>query len=94
MIGRHEPGRACVAGTEAADLDGIVVEIAVIDAATGQVLLDTMVDPGGVPAGPGEPHLPRGDSSVLHGVSRCRPWKGRCPWEGRGPWRNHGRMSH
>jgi hypothetical protein len=37
----------------------------------------------------GGPHLPRGDSSVLPGVSRCLPWKGRCPWEGR----DHGEIT-
>lgn len=56
-----EPGRACVVDTETSDLDGIVVEIAVIDAATGQVLLDTLVDPDGVPVEPG--------ARAVHGIS-------------------------
>jgi hypothetical protein len=56
-----EPGRACVVDTETSDLDGIVVEIAVIDAATGQVLLDTLVNPDGVPVEPG--------ARAVHGIS-------------------------
>jgi hypothetical protein len=44
-----EPGAACVVDTETSGLSGVVIEIAVIDAATGQVLLDTLVSPGGVP---------------------------------------------
>jgi DNA polymerase III epsilon subunit-like protein len=47
--------------TETSDLDGIVVEIAVIDAATGQVLLDTLVNPDGVPVEPG--------ARAVHGIS-------------------------
>jgi DNA polymerase III epsilon subunit-like protein len=35
--------------TETIGLDGVVVEIAVIDAATGEVLLDALVNPDGVP---------------------------------------------
>ena len=56
-----EPGRACVVDTETSDLDGIVVEIAVIDAATGQILLDTLVNPDGVPVEPG--------ARAVHGIS-------------------------
>jgi hypothetical protein len=56
-----EPGRACVVDTETTDLDGIVVEIAVIDAATGQILLDTLVNPDGVPVEPG--------ARAVHGIS-------------------------
>jgi hypothetical protein len=56
-----EPGAAAVLDTETSDLDGIVVEIAVIDAATGQVLLDTLVNPGGVPIEDG--------ARAVHGIS-------------------------
>jgi|GEM_PF-872095 len=44
-----EPGAAVVIDTETTGLSGVVVEIAVIDAATGDVLLDTLVNPDGVP---------------------------------------------
>ena len=47
--------------TETSDLDGIVVEIAVIDAATGQALLDTLVNPDGIPVEPG--------ARAVHGIS-------------------------
>jgi hypothetical protein len=56
-----EPGAAVVLDTETTDLDGVVVEIAVIDAATGQVLLDTLVNPDGVPVEPG--------ARAVHGIS-------------------------
>src|SRR5262249_41372082 len=42
----REPGTAVILDTETTDLDGYVVEIAVIDAATGDTLLDTLVNPG------------------------------------------------
>ncbi|RSO33318.1 hypothetical protein DMH15_21990, partial [Streptomyces sp. WAC 06725] len=41
-----EPGRAVVFDTETTDLYGRTVEIAVIDAATGKKLMDTLVNPG------------------------------------------------
>jgi hypothetical protein len=56
-----EPGRACVVDTETSDLDGVVVEIAVIDAATGRVLLDTLVNPDGVEVEDG--------ARAVHGIS-------------------------
>jgi DNA polymerase III epsilon subunit-like protein len=40
-----DPGAAVILDTETTDLYGAVCELAVIDA-TGQVLLDTLVDPG------------------------------------------------
>ncbi|GAA2440633.1 hypothetical protein GCM10010191_65700 [Actinomadura vinacea] len=43
-----EPGAAVVVDVETTGLDGVVVELAVLDAATGEVLLDTLVNPGGV----------------------------------------------
>ncbi len=42
----REPGAAVILDTETTDLDGYVVEVAVLDAATGQVLLDSLVNPG------------------------------------------------
>ncbi|MCS0606014.1 3'-5' exonuclease [Streptomyces sp. LP11] len=40
-----EPGRAVVLDTETTDLHGHTVEIAVLDAATGKKLMDTLVNP-------------------------------------------------
>lgn len=48
-----EPGRAVVLDTETTDLYGRTVEIAVIDAATGKKLLDTLVNPGDAPISDG-----------------------------------------
>ena len=48
----REPGAAVILDTETTDLDGYVVEIAVVDAATGDVLLDTFGQPG-CPVEPG-----------------------------------------
>ena len=39
------PGTAVILATETTDLDGVLVEVAVIDAATGDTLLDTLVRP-------------------------------------------------
>jgi DNA polymerase III epsilon subunit-like protein len=41
-----EPGAAVILDTETTDLPGAICEIAVLDAATGKVLLDTLVQPG------------------------------------------------
>lgn len=41
-----EPGAACVLDTETTSLDGAIVEVAIVDACTGEVLLNTLVDPG------------------------------------------------
>jgi DNA polymerase III epsilon subunit-like protein len=42
----REPGTAVILDTETTDLDGYVAEIAVVNAATGETLLDTLVNPG------------------------------------------------
>lgn len=42
------PGAAVVVDTETTGLDGVVIEIAAVDV-TGEVLLNTLVNPGGVP---------------------------------------------
>jgi DNA polymerase III epsilon subunit-like protein len=55
-----EPGAAVILDTETTDLHGRIVEIAVIDAATGRTLLDTLVNPG-VPIEPG--------AQAIHGLS-------------------------
>lgn len=55
-----EPGRAVILDTETTDLHGAVCEIAVIDAATGKTLLDTLVNPG-TPIQPG--------AFAVHGIT-------------------------
>ncbi|MER5424379.1 3'-5' exonuclease [Streptosporangium roseum] len=45
----QRPGEAVVADVETTGLDGVVVEIAVVDAYDGRELLNTLVHPGGVP---------------------------------------------
>ena len=42
---RAAPGTAVIVDTETTDLFGAIVEIAVVDAASGEVLLDTLVRP-------------------------------------------------
>lgn len=42
----RRPGAAVILDTETTDLEGYVVELAVVDAATGETLLDTLVNPG------------------------------------------------
>lgn len=56
----REPGAAVILDTETTDLVGFVVEVAVLDAATGDVLLDTLVNPG-CPVEPG--------ARWVHGIS-------------------------
>ncbi len=46
-------GAACIVDVETSGLDGSIIEIAVIDAATGDVLLDTLVDCSPVEIEPG-----------------------------------------
>lgn len=41
----REPGAAVILDTETTDLDGVLVEVAVLDACTGEVLLDTLIRP-------------------------------------------------
>jgi len=63
----REPGRAVIVDTETTDLDGYVVEIAAVDAATGDTLLNTLVHPG-APIQPG--------AYWVHGISDADapPW--------------------
>jgi len=56
----REPGAAVILDTETTDLDGYAVEIGVVDAATGETLLDTLVNPG-CPIEPG--------ARMVHGIS-------------------------
>lgn len=55
-----EPGVAVILDTETVSLFGAICEIAVIDAATGKTLLDTLVNPG-VPITP--------DAQAIHGLT-------------------------
>jgi hypothetical protein len=65
-----EPGAAVVLDTETTGLDGVVIEIAVIDAATGQVLLDTLVNPDGVQVEDGAFAVHRIDDEALADAPR------------------------
>lgn len=55
------PGRAAVLDVETTNLDGSIIEICVVDAATGNPLLETLVDPGEVPIHP--------DAYAVHGIA-------------------------
>lgn len=55
------PGTAVICDVETTALAGAIIEIAVIDAATGQVLLDTLVDPGPIRIEP--------SAQAVHGIS-------------------------
>ncbi|MEU2007055.1 3'-5' exonuclease [Rhodococcus sp. NPDC019627] len=55
------PGRAAVLDVESTNLDGSIIEICVLDAATGDPLLDTLVDPGEVAIHP--------DAYAVHGIA-------------------------
>lgn len=55
------PGAAVILDTETTDLGGRVIEVAVIDAATGGTLIDTLVDPQGAPIHP--------DAAAKHHIS-------------------------
>lgn len=46
------PGVAVILDTETTDFGGRIIEIVVIDAATGATLLDSLVDPQGAPINP------------------------------------------
>jgi hypothetical protein len=65
-----EPGAAVVLDTETTDLDGVVIELAVICAATGEVLLDTLVNPDGVPVEDGARAVHGIDDDSLAGAPR------------------------
>jgi DNA polymerase III subunit epsilon len=55
------PGAAVIVDVETTDLDGAVIEVAVIDASSGDVLLDTLVDSGPVRIAP--------EAAAVHGIS-------------------------
>ena len=56
-----EPGAAVIVDWETTDLGGVGIEVAVIDACTGAVLLDTLVSPDGVPVDDG--------ARAVHGIT-------------------------
>lgn len=56
-----EPGAAVILDTETTDLYGRIIEVAVIDACTGRVLLDTLVDPEDTPIAP--------SAFAVHGIT-------------------------
>ena len=57
------PGAAVILDTETTGLEGYIVELGVIDAATGDVLLDTLVQPG-------VPSEPR--ALEIHGITEAK----------------------
>lgn len=56
-----EPGRAVVLDTETVDLGGVIIELSVVDACTGEILMDTLVSPDGEPVADG--------ARAVHGIS-------------------------
>lgn len=56
-------GAAVIVDTETTGLDGVVVEISVVDTYTGDVLLDTLVHPDGVPM--------EEAAAAVHGISEA-----------------------
>jgi hypothetical protein len=57
----RQPGAAVVLDTETTGLDGVVIEIAIVDACTGKTLLDTLVNPGDVKVSDG--------ARAVHGIT-------------------------
>ncbi|MET4614093.1 DNA polymerase-3 subunit epsilon [Rhodococcus sp. PvR044] len=55
------PGVACILDVETTGFVGSIIEAAVIDAATGETLLDTLVDPGSVAIEP--------EAQAVHGIT-------------------------
>lgn len=65
-----KPGAAVVLDVETTDFDGAIIELAVIDAATGSVLLETLVDPGNVAISEAAYAVHRITSAELEGAPR------------------------
>ncbi|WP_433358808.1 3'-5' exonuclease [Streptosporangium sp. CA-115845] len=57
----QQRGEAVIIDTETTGLSGVIVEIAILDAFDGRVLVDTLVDPGGVPVEAG--------ARAVHGIT-------------------------
>lgn len=67
-----EPGAAVICDWETTDIGGVGIEVAVIDACTGETLLDTLVNPDGVPVEDG--------ARAVHGIGDAElaaapPWR-------------------
>jgi DNA polymerase III epsilon subunit-like protein len=56
-----EPGAAVICDFETTDLGGVGIEVAVVDAATGAVLLDTLISPDGIPV--------EAEARAVHGIT-------------------------
>lgn len=61
-----EPGIGVILDTETTDLDGRIIEISIIDAATGTVLMNQLINP------PRSPDLRRGPHRPPHQPRRSR----------------------
>lgn len=59
--GMLTPGASVIVDTETTDFDGAVVEVAVLDSATGEILLNTFVHPGEVEMMP--------EARAVHGIT-------------------------
>ncbi|MER5649675.1 3'-5' exonuclease [Streptosporangium sp. NPDC002524] len=57
----QQPGEAVILDTETTSLDGVIVEIAIVDAFDGRVLVNALVNPGGVPVEAG--------ARAVHGIT-------------------------
>lgn len=57
----QQPGEAVVLDTETTGLNGVIIEVAVVDAYDGRVLLDTLVHPEGLGVEPG--------ARAVHGIT-------------------------
>lgn len=55
------PAEAVILDTETTDLYGAIIEVAVIDAATGTTLINTLVDPGPISLNP--------EAITVHGIT-------------------------
>lgn len=65
------PGQFCILDVETTDLDGSIVEVAVIAADTGQTLFDELINPGGIAISV--------EAGAVHGITEteldgARPW--------------------
>ncbi|MBT2269852.1 3'-5' exonuclease [Rhodococcus erythropolis] len=63
-----EPGTACILDCETTDLGGAIIELAIIDAATGDTLFDSLIDPGGIAIAPEAARVHGIDASDLLGA--------------------------
>ena len=66
-----EPGTACILDCETTDLDGAIIELAIIDAATGNTLFDSLIDPGGIRYRPRGRPRPTASKPAISSAHRC-----------------------